>query len=190
MNTMKANTIIMTALVAVAAVPTFAAGPMLDKAVQAAASKVSATNVLAATANAAQEDPAAAPAVLKGVLGQRNSWTNQDVYNLYCAVLEGSGLRSTLSRDLVSYQAQKNQQEAGVQLLTALHDACGKLPKGTFETVMGMLLFNANGTANNAEFLATNPVATNTNATICKTPVRDKRPNPVPVTPEPISPQN
>ena len=189
---MKTNTIIMTALfAATTAVPTFAASSALEMAVQNAANK--ATPVQAVQpyiATAAKDSPATAPNVLTTVLSQRASWTSQEVCGLYSAVLEGANLRSSFTKDLQNYLSGKDQQAAGVKLLAALNSACSKLPNGTFNEVLTLIVNDANGTARESAFQAANPTATNTNANICRTPQRDPRPNPVPVTPEPISPQN
>lgn len=190
---MKTNTIMLAALVAAtAAVPALAAGPQLDKAVHVAATKAAAPAIVEATVKAAQEDAAAATSVFKSIIGQRASWSHSDVYNIYNAVLMGSNLKASFTKDLESYTKGINRQDEGVKLLTALNEACTKLPNGTFEAVVGQLVRDANGVAAMAEDTAFNQKGVNTNgpAGICNTPRRDGRPNPAPVTPDPISPQN
>ena len=181
---MKTNTILMTALIAATVgIPAFAAAP----------AQVQADAVVQTAYNAAQAPHADAAGVFKDAMGQRASWSKADVYNVYNAVLMGSGLNKTFAEDLQSYADGVNQQAPGVRLIAALREVCTKLPAGTFEAVVGQLVGNANGTATFSERVAANQQGVNTNGPIsntCNVTKRTSRSHPAPVTPKPISSQN
>lgn len=188
---MKTKTIIMTALLAATvAAPAFAAGNMLDQAAQQAAANTNATvkEIGPYVAAAAKQSPTTAPALLTSVLSQRHSWSVSDVRDLYGAVLVGANLWQSFAQDLQNFANGRNQQDLGVKLLTALQKSCDKLHGHTFDSVIALLVQDANGTS--AEGSTQTATQDPHRYTICDTDSRDPRPNPVPVTPDPISPQN
>ena len=190
MNTMKTKTIIMTALLAATvAAPAFAAGNMLNQAVQAAAdTNATVKEIGPYVASAAKQNPSTAPALLTMVLNQRRTWSVSDVRDLYGAVLVGANLWESFSRDLQNFANGRGKDELGVKLLDALKKSCDKLQGHTFDSVIKLLVQDANGAS--AEGSTQTATLDPHRYAICDTPKRDPRPNPVPVTPEPISPQN
>ncbi|MCQ2367298.1 MAG: hypothetical protein MJ056_09105 [Akkermansia sp.] len=187
---MKTNTIIMTALLAATvAAPAFAAGNMQDQAVQAAADTNATVNEIGPyVAAAAKQSPTTAPALLTFVLNQRRTWSVSDVRDLYGAVLVGANLWESFNKDLRSYKDGQGKDELGVKLLDALKKACDRLHGNTFDSVIKLLVQDANGAS--AEGSTQTATLDPHRYNICDTDPRDPRPNPVPVTPEPISPQN
>lgn len=187
---MKTKTIIMTALLAATvAAPAFAAGNMQDQAVQAAAdTNATVKEIGPYVASAAKQDPSTAPALLTRVLNQRRTWSVSDVRDLYGAVLVGANLWESFSRDLQNFANGRGKDELGVKLLDALKKACEKLHGNTFDSVIKLLVQDANGAS--AEGSTQTATLDPHRYAICDTPKRDPRPNPHPVTPDPISPQN
>lgn len=187
---MKTKTIIMTALLAATvAAPAFAAGNMLNQAVQAAAdTNATVKEIGPYVAAAAKQSPTTAPALLTFVLNQRRTWSVSDVRDLYGAVLVGANLWESFNKDLQSYKDGRGKDELGVKLLDALKKACDKLQGDTFVSVIDLLVQDANGAS--AEGSTQTATLDPHRYTICDTPKRDPRPNPHPVTPDPISPQN
>lgn len=139
--------------------------------------------VKAATAKAA--DPVEA---LHVVMVKRMDWSPMNICAVYSAILDSSNLKDTFLRDLNYFTYGLKQDLPGVKLLTALKQECSKLHDGTFEAVITQMVLNSNEESVNA---ARNvPQFSGPNANMPGLPSRDKRPFPVPVTPDPISSQN
>ena len=128
-------------------------------------------------------DPATA---LRNAFMKRIDWNPTDIYVLYKAVVKGAGLDETLKNDLEYFRKNVNNDLPGVKLLKVLQQQCSSLPSGTFEMVMAQLVMDVNGISPQPE----GRMFEGPNTNMPTVPSRDKRPFPVPVTRDPISPQN
>lgn len=108
-----------------------------------------------------------------------------EIYEVFKAVLVSSGLEASFRHDLECFKKGTNKNDGGVKLIKALHDVttAEQFKRITDAIIMG-------GCGNEDGSLDSGGPNTKATAGYCVTPRRDPRPNPVPVTPQPISPQN
>lgn len=145
-------------------------------------------NIISEAVKTATAKSAGSVEALHVAMSKRMNWSPMNICAVYSAILDSSNLRDTFLRDLNYFTYGANPQLPGVELLAALEQECSRLHAGTFEAVIAQMVLNSNGEAVNAARNATQFSGPNTN--MPDVPSRDKRPFPVPVTPDPISPQN
>lgn len=115
---------------------------------------------------------------LHNAIVQRDDWKAAEVYTVFMSLIQAGDLKGDLQKDLADILKGRKSTTEGYRMLSELK---ALLPENVYREVLNMVFMNANGTV---------PVAVgspNTNGFL-QDP-RERR-NPVPVTPDPISPQN
>lgn len=145
-------------------------------------------NIISEAVKASTAKSAGPVEALRAAMAKHMDWSPMNICAVYSAILDSSNLKDTFLRDLNYFTYGLNTDLPGVKLLAALKQECSRMHDGTFEAVIAQMVLNSNGEAVNAARNATQFSGPNTN--MLDVPSRDKRPFPVPVTPDPISPQN
>lgn len=178
---MHRNSAMKLLLLMLLALPSFAVTPLLDHTWRVAKDPNTPISIIEMGCLKAASEKENTPAeVFTCVITQRGSWTRQEIYRVFNAVLFGAKLNGNFINDYCNFLSKTPSDSEGLKLIKELYNFSEIYNNGVFEYVIGQLLNDANGESNIANFHAySHP-----------TLKRSSHSALIPVTPDPISPQN